>query len=802
MNSDLKINGENKSISSRLLSHFNEIELIKYENKIIGIKPHDKIKEWEIFSDELNRMDETLLSIFNAEILLQKFKEVAKAQESAFSELLKMQKWLEAQENIEGAGQDFFNYLNTGYSAATELKITNWKDCNGLSVTREFVIEFVSLMNFRMAYAHKVLKRLEQIVNITNDGKYNKTNIDWLHVFEQLDIEKEIPVKAYITNTVKQKEAYFNSASYKLTLQYLRNFKKETLFLPSNRKVDYINAMGISPPKIGKSESSLFNQTVFDAQFNYYDFLSMYRKILVGEISENQSADSMKDDRENKKQLIFDTFIDKNVNYCQTLEDFKEKAEVEKITIDSKSYLKFLRVNKELYGNSAFYHIQFTSNNIGDEHLKIKQFCGEEIKKLLLTFKGENVESLTPQEKSNQLMGETKKVFISYSWDNEAHKQWVLDLGDKLSDYVHVFLDRYDLSVGKTMTKFMEKSVVDSDKVLLIMTPNYKVKADNRTGGVGYEYSMVTQELYAKADNDKFIPIRREGSYQESAPTFLSTLISHDMTDSLSFEKDFKELLRIIFDEPEIKRPPITQKPVFAPSKMDLALIDHEANLNSCGMSIFAKWAIEIDVNSLNDLSKIELFRKITDTRIVGSTILNSHTFILNNLFKVSHNPDIIFEIPLQTFTASNHFRSEKIKIDEKRIRYEFTEYSNHAFWLLHLSQPFVTLLYLVDILKSIHNNLGKTVDLTIRISFESNRRALFYRASAPFDVGFLFENYEIPNGKAQETIKLRSITPDSIFGMYEKLYSLFVSENQKSLKPYLSLNREHFNKATISFLK
>lgn len=110
-------------------------------------------------------------------------------------------------------------------------------------------------------------------------------------------------------------------------------------------------------------------------------------------------------------------------------------------------------------------------------------------------------------------------VFISYSWDDESHQLWVLNLAERLSaNGVHVLFDRYDITVGKEMTHFMENFVSQADKVLLIMTPKYKEKADDRKGGVGYEYSMITQEFYEKESDQKFIPILRKGSFNESAP--------------------------------------------------------------------------------------------------------------------------------------------------------------------------------------------------------------------------------------------------------------------------------------------
>lgn len=85
-----------------------------------------------------------------------------------------------------------------------------------------------------------------------------------------------------------------------------------------------------------------------------------------------------------------------------------------------------------------------------------------------------------------------KTIFISYSWDNEDHKEWVFKLANGLvNNGIDVLLDQYDLSAGNEMTYFMEKAMT-ADKVVIILAPNYKLKADNREGGVGYEHRKKT----------------------------------------------------------------------------------------------------------------------------------------------------------------------------------------------------------------------------------------------------------------------------------------------------------------------
>ena len=102
------------------------------------------------------------------------------------------------------------------------------------------------------------------------------------------------------------------------------------------------------------------------------------------------------------------------------------------------------------------------------------------------------------------------KVFISYAWEDDV-KAWVLEFATRLrKNGVDVVLDLWEMSLGDQITVFMEKSVRDSDFVILICTSKYKRKSDDRIGGVGYEGHIITSEIFSNSNHRKFIPILRK----------------------------------------------------------------------------------------------------------------------------------------------------------------------------------------------------------------------------------------------------------------------------------------------------
>ena len=153
-------------------------------------------------------------------------------------------------------------------------------------------------------------------------------------------------------------------------------------------------------------------------------------------------------------------------------------------------------------------------------------------------------------------------VFISYSHDNAEHTEWILSLSkDLLENGVDVILDQYELSAGKEMTFFMERAVL-ADKILIILTPEYNSKATNRKGGVGFEYSIISQEYYDHGTSEnKIIPVLRSGDKEQSCPTYLKTSIFRDMRVDEKYETKFFELIRIILDRPLIEKPLLGKLP-------------------------------------------------------------------------------------------------------------------------------------------------------------------------------------------------------------------------------------------------
>ena len=170
----------------------------------------------------------------------------------------------------------------------------------------------------------------------------------------------------------------------------------------------------------------------------------------------------------------------------------------------------------------------------GQEMARVGNQLQREAANRLRAAKMKNVRSGAPVPASPQPQTQTAKAarvaaeksgqtFISYSWDSDEHKAWVEAFATALrQNGVDVVLDRWHLQPGADIYRFMESSVRSAEFVLVICTPAYAAKADDRVGGVGYEATIITVQLARQTDERKFIPILRSGDWTTAVPLWLA----------------------------------------------------------------------------------------------------------------------------------------------------------------------------------------------------------------------------------------------------------------------------------------
>ena len=153
------------------------------------------------------------------------------------------------------------------------------------------------------------------------------------------------------------------------------------------------------------------------------------------------------------------------------------------------------------------------------------------------------------------------KVFLSYSWDSEDHKHWVKEFATRLrADGIDVTLDQWETVHGDQLATFMESAIRESQFVLIVCTPSYKVRSEQREGGVGYEGDVLTAEMMTDRNNRKFIPVLRSNTWKNAAPSWLSGKIYSDLSADPYSEQNYQDLVRTLLGMREL--PPPIGKPM------------------------------------------------------------------------------------------------------------------------------------------------------------------------------------------------------------------------------------------------
>lgn len=156
--------------------------------------------------------------------------------------------------------------------------------------------------------------------------------------------------------------------------------------------------------------------------------------------------------------------------------------------------------------------------------------------------------------------------FVSYSWDTAEHREWVRCFATELErNGIYTLLDQWDLKPGLDLLKYMEESITNSDYVILICTPLYAQKANDREGGVGWENTVISGEMFNSVSKEtKFVPILKSGTKENAIPSYLTGKVYIDFVKNDFFQSSMEKLLRHIFDSPEYIRPDRGSKPTFA----------------------------------------------------------------------------------------------------------------------------------------------------------------------------------------------------------------------------------------------
>ena len=161
------------------------------------------------------------------------------------------------------------------------------------------------------------------------------------------------------------------------------------------------------------------------------------------------------------------------------------------------------------------------------------------------------------------------KVFISYSHDSQAHRDFVRGIAHRLrqDDGFDCLIDQYITGFPpEGWQRWMQNQIKAADFVLIVCTETYlrRYDGDETVGGKGvtFEGVVISQTLYdAYYHNTKFVPILPEGGDFEHVPLPLKQYSTYTLPT------DYDDLCRYLSKQPEYIAPPIGNKRVMPPAQ-------------------------------------------------------------------------------------------------------------------------------------------------------------------------------------------------------------------------------------------
>lgn len=226
----------------------------------------------------------------------------------------------------------------------------------------------------------------------------------------------------------------------------------------------------------------------------------------------------------------------------------------------------------------------------------------------------------------------SKKVFISYAWEDADFSEKVLKFSNDLRrNGIDAIIDQYEENPDMGWPIWMENQIESADYVLIISTKTYLEKFNQvqEGKGVSWEISSIYQSLYKlRGHNNKFIPVV---FCEEDKVYVLKALQPYTI---YNIETQFGKLKNRIYGVPNVVKPPVVEplpernrKCMFISSPINIELWDKAqwkgtaflcypkmgwllgflyAGDQKSAIEIFNEWKEYDDINKHMDIAFIE----------------------------------------------------------------------------------------------------------------------------------------------------------------------------------------------------
>ncbi len=208
-------------------------------------------------------------------------------------------------------------------------------------------------------------------------------------------------------------------------------------------------------------------------------------------------------------------------------------------------------------------------------------------------------------------------VFVSHAWVKGKPDGKVLSFVNMLRE--NGYDAKCDVMITQQHTaihfqEMMAKVLKEADKTIIVLSKDYKTKADNFQGGVGEEYRYIIEDF--KVNPNKYILVSFEGRNENIIPDFIRGRDIVDLAQDIKY--DYRELYSKLSSVQKYEFAPVaSQKTIPTPEKIKSSFIDKRKKSSELGLNFtnlqpisdldkntFIKESFDIIISLLEELSE------------------------------------------------------------------------------------------------------------------------------------------------------------------------------------------------------
>lgn len=234
-------------------------------------------------------------------------------------------------------------------------------------------------------------------------------------------------------------------------------------------------------------------------------------------------------------------------------------------------------------------------------------------------------------------------IFVSHAWNKGQPEDKVLQLVDFLRKNGYeaecdVLYQQQKTAIN--FTEMMAHALRKAEKTIIVLSENYKLRADDFQGGVGTEYRYIIDDF--SVNENRYILVSFNGRRPQIIPDFLR---GRDIVDLIQDEKnEYRELFSKLAGAPKIEFSPVSATKTVPPvKKIANFTTTHAETLSS---------KLDIDFSNSGPMSQLDkktFLRNSFETVTSLLKELSDEFCIQNSYYQISYEQvdsvTVVFEI-------------------------------------------------------------------------------------------------------------------------------------------------------------